>query len=127
MGQEARGINMSQDVDGEAMDDFEDDSEQEALVVRDGMELDDVTREPGVEMNQTVRGITLPQDVDEEAVDDFEEECEQEVHCGGDEVVMDAGSKESEESQTLVEAKNKHRLECHQRSAGHGKEKLECT
>ena len=109
---------MSQDVDGEAMEDYQDNSEQEALEVEDGVELDDETREPGAEMSQTSRGINLLRDVDEEAVDDVEEEA----HDGGDEVVMDAGAKESEESQTLVEAKNKHRLECHQRSAGHGKD-----
>ena len=66
---------MSQDVDGEAMEDYQDNSEQEALEVGDGVELDDVTREPGVEMNQTLRGINLLRDVDEEAVDDVEEEC----------------------------------------------------
>ena len=87
---------MSQDVDGEAMEDYQDNSEQEALEVGDGMELDDVIREPGVEMNQTLRGINLLRDVDEEAVDDVEEEA----HDGGDEVVMDAGAREPEETRS---------------------------
>ena len=54
---------MSQDVDGEAMEDYQDNSEQEALEVGDGVELDDVTREPGVEMNQTTRGINVTRTV----------------------------------------------------------------
>ena len=91
MGQEAGFINMPRDVDGEAMEDFQDKSEQEALEVEDGMELDDETREPRAEMSQTSRGINLLRDVDEEAVDDVEEEA----HDGGDAVVKDTEQEES--------------------------------